>query len=500
MPIRFLPNDPLALEVVPPREQPPRPDPKDPQVGFSYAAEIPEDLYALDSAEFRFWQCREAALATLEAWAALTRPPTFWQNGQRLLPLQYEAGRGLGAHYDRTAVAFLAWETEARKTYPAASTDAVAHEVGHALLDTMRPELWESVYTETTAFHEAFADCMALLVGFFDAPSRQAVLQGGVQLRVANFLEALAEDVAEGVRLENSGNDPQSVPRQALNTLQWEIPVNLPPAAAPPALTAEAHNFSRIFTGCFYDTVCNIFAGQPNQDAQGLLAAAQTAGRLLIAGAQAAPEVARFFQAVGRAMILADEAVSSGAHHAAIRDAFVGHNIAIGSTVMLAPTSGLAGSAPTVDTAAGRALLPAAARRDLLERIGARRGRLDVTGHELGGQAVAKAVHHRGVPLGKLDRRLKGVVAPAVESVLVGSSAARAVVLGHLPDARTTVDEVHHFIGTLLEHGAVAFAAAKRATTRKAAAPQSPFLPTHTLQTRGGKTVLKRIRFSCSPG
>ncbi len=331
MPIRFLPNDPLALEVVPPREQPPRPDPKDPQVGFSYVADIPEDVYPLDSAEFRFWQCREAALATLEAWAALTRPPTFWQNGQRLLRLQHDAGRGLNAHYDRTAVAFLGLETDARKTYPAASTDAVAHEVGHALLDAMRPELWESVYTETAAFHEAFADCMALLVSLFDAPSRQPLLQSGVHLRAANFLESLAEDVAEGVRLANGPNDPQALPRRALNTLQWEIPVNLPPAAPPPALTAEAHNFSRIFTGCFYDTVCNIFAGQPNQDAQGLLAAAQTAGRLLIAGAQAAPEVARFFQAVGRAMILADEAVSSGAHHAAIRDAFVGHNIAIGA-------------------------------------------------------------------------------------------------------------------------------------------------------------------------
>ena len=499
MPIRFLPNDPLARDVLPPREQPPRPDPDDPQAGFSYAAEIPEDVHPLDSAEFRFWQCREAALATLEAWAALAPPPTFWQNGQRLLPLQHDAGLGLNAHYDRTAVAFLAWETDARKTYPAASTDAVAHEVGHALLDAMRPELWESVYTETAAFHEAFADCMALLVSLFDAPSRQTLLQGGVQLRAANFLEGLAEDVAEGVRLENGPNDPQSLPRRALNTLQWEIPVNLPPAGAPAALTAEAHSFSRIFTGCFYDTVCNIFAARPNQDEQGLLAAAQTAGRLLIAGAQAAPEVARFFQAVGRAMILADGAASGGAHHAAIRDGFAGHNIAIGSTVMLAPTSGLAGSAPTVDTAAGTALLPAAARRDLLERIGARRGRLSVTGHELGGQAVTKAVHRRSVPLGTLDRRLKGVVTPAVESVLVGASAARAVVLGHLPDARTTVDEVHRFVGTLLEHGAVAFATAKRAATRKAAAPGSPFLPTHTLQTRGGKTVLKRIRFSCGP-
>jgi hypothetical protein len=499
MPIRFLPNDPLAMDVFLPREQPPRPDPKDPRAGFSCAADIPEEVYPLDSAGFRFWQCREAALATLEVWAALAPPPTLWQNGQRLLPLQHDAGRGLNAHYDRTAVAFLGWETDAKKTYPAASTDAVAHEVGHALLDAMRSELWESVYTETAAFHEAFADCMALLVSLFDAPSRQVLLPGGVQLRTANFLESLAEDVAEGVRLENGPNDPQSLPRRALNTLQGEIPVNLPPIGPPAALTAEAHSFSRIFTGCFYDTVCNIFAGQPNQDEQGLLAAAQTAGRLLIAGAKAAPEVARFFQAVGRAMMLADEDASGGAHHEAIRDGFAGHNIAIGSTVMLAPTSGLAGSAPTVDTVAGTAVLPAAARRDLLDRIGARSGRLSVTGHEFGGQAVAKAVHRRGVPLGKLDRRLKGVVAPAVESVLVGASAARAVLLGHLPDARTTVDEVHHFVGTLLKHDAVAFATAKRGATRKAAAPVSRFLPTHTLQTRGGKTVLNRIRFSCGP-
>jgi len=106
------------------------------------------------------------------------------------------------------------------------------------------------------------------------------------------------------------------------------------------------------------------------------------------------------------------------------------------------------------------------------------------------------AVHQRGVSLGKLTPRLKGVVTQAAESILVGSSASRPVVLGHLPDARTTLDEVHHFVGTLLEHGAIGFKTAKRAAARKAA-PESQSLPTHTLQTRGGKTVLKRIRFSC---
>jgi hypothetical protein len=493
--IRFLPNDPLVLAALPSREQPARPDPNAPQIGFSYAGAIAEDVYPLDSAEFRFWQCREAALATLDAWAALAPLPTQWRSGQRLLPLHHDGGSGLNAQYDRTAVIFLGWETAAKKTYPAASSEAVAHEIGHALLDAVRPALWDSPYTETAAFHEAFGDCMALLVGLFDRASRQAVLETGT-LRAPNVLEALAEDVAEGVRLEHGANHPQSVPRRALNILQWEIPVGLPPGGPPGALTAERHSFSRIFTGCFYDTVCNVFASQPTQDEQGLLAAAQIAGRLLIAGAQAAPEGARFFQAVGRAMVLEDGALSGGAHHAAIRDAFAGHQIAIGSTAMLAPTSGLSGAPPTVNRATGRASLSAGVRRDLLKRIGGR-GRLSVKGIEIGGQAVAKAIHRRSVSLEKLDRRLKSVAVSAVESVLVGSSAARAVVLDRLPDASTTVDEVHHFVATLLEHGVVAMKTIRRGARRKTARSAARVLPTHHLRTRGGQKVLQRIRFSC---
>jgi hypothetical protein len=499
MPIRFLPNDPLAQDGAPAREQVPRPDPADAQAGFAYAAAIPEDIYPVDSTEFLFWQCREAALATLDTWAALAAPLPSWQNGERLLPLKHTAGPGLNAHYDRAEVAFLDWESGAKPIHVGASTDAVAHEVGHALLDALRPELWDSVYAETAAFHEAFADCMALLVGLFDTPSRQALLRGDTPLRVANFLEGVAEDVAGGIRLEHGPGHPQSLPRRALNTLQWEIPINLPPLGPPAVLSAEAHSFSRVFTGCFYDTLCNIFASQPTQDEPGLLAAAQTAGRLLIAAAREAPEVARFFQAVGRAMILADEAASGGAHHQAIRDGFASHNVAIGSSVMLAPTAGLAGPEPTVDPAAGKALLPAAARRDLLGRIGAAAGgRLRLTALELGGRAIAQAVHQRPVSLAALDRRLKGVVVPAVESVLVGGSSARAVILGQLPDARATIDEVQHFVRTLLTGGALAFGALKRVASRTAA--DGPFLPTHTLHTRAGKKILRRIRFTCGGG
>ncbi len=497
MAIHFLPNDPLAQAEAPLRQQLPRAEPAAQYARFQYSAVVPEAIYAPDTAEFLFWQCREAALGTLETWAAIASPLRRWQSGNRLLALRHQGGQGLNAHYDRTAVSFLEWSDGTKSTYSAASTDAVAHEIGHALLDAVRPDLWDSVYTEPAAFHESFADCMALLVGLSDASVRQRLVQQAGGVSAPNFLEALAEDIAEGVRRDSGASHPHSAPRRALNAFRWEIPINLPAVGPPSLLTTEPHSFSRIFTGCFYDTLSNIFAEQPAQSEQDLLAAAQIAGRLLIAGAQGAPEVARFFQAIGRAMILADEASNGARHHIAIRNAFANHNIALGSSAMLAPTTALAGAPPNIAGRRGKALIAPESRRHLLQRIGAKaRSRLRVVATELGDQVVAKAIHRRSVPLGVLDRRLRGVIVPAVESVLVGASASRAAVLGQLPDPLTTVAEVEHFVHALLQHGSLALRTGRRRGATRGRC-EEPFLPTHAIRTRSGARVVTRLRFSC---
>jgi hypothetical protein len=489
VPIDFIPNDPLTQGLLPPRRQSPRPDPPSSQARFSYASAPQEAPFPFGSSEFLFWQCREAALAGLEVWTAISAPLAQWQDGSRLLPLQPLAGTALNARYDRTGLSFFEWDTGGKQTFSGASTDAVAHELGHAILDSLRPDLWDSFYTETAAFHEAFADCLALLVGLFDRPTRQALL-AGPGLRSPNFLSELAEDVADGVRREEGGQHPHALPRRALNTFQWRIPIDLAASGPPELLTSEPHSFSRIFTGCFYDAICNVFDVQPRQDEQGLLAAAQVVGRLLAAAVPGAPEMARFFQAVGRAMVLADEAAHGGSHHLAIRDAFAAHNVALGSSAMLAPTSGLAAPAPRIDAQAGTARLAASGRRRLRRRLGAaRRSRLDLSVAALGGELVAKAVHRRDVSLGSLAPRLKGVVAAARESVLVGASETRAVVLGLMQDREVTIDEVRHFVGTLLEHD----------TVQRKQAPESPFAATHAVRSRGGRKRITRVCFACAP-
>ena len=490
MAIFFVPNDPLAQADAPARQQPPRPDPSAGRAGFAYSNPPAEAPYPIGSAEFLFWQCRESALAALETFASLAGPLASWQGGKRLLSLVPNAGRQLNAEYDRSSLSFYEWSTPAKTTFSGASTDAVAHEVGHAILDALRPDLWESTYTEPAAFHEAFADCFALLVGLSDFETRRALLHGPV-LRQPNFLEAVAEDVAKGVLQQEGAQHPHSEPRHALNPFTWQIPIRLPMAGSPKVLSSEAHSFSRVFTGCFYDTLCNIFGGLPGGDEQALLDAATTAGKLLVGAASKPPEVSRFFQAVGRTMILADETENGGANRAAIRDGFQAHGVALGSTVMLAPTAALEGAAPSLPGDAGAASLAPAAKRDLLRRMRAPRdAKLAMRSLEIAGQDLLAAVHRRFVKLGGIDKRLSGVVAAAAESVLVGSRVGSAEILGALPEPAATADEVKAFVATLVEHGRIQFEGE----------PWTAFRPTHAVRRRGDRKVLTRVRFSCCAG
>jgi len=220
----------------------------------------------------------------------------------------------------------------------------------------------------------------------------------------------------------------------------------------------------------------------------------------LIRGAREAPLRPRFFQSVGRAMVLADRALNAGANWQAINDAFSRHAILLGSAAMLAPTASLAGPAPRLG--ARRASLSMATRGDLLRRIGARPGaRLSVRAGKVGGSTVVSAVHYREVPLQSVSRRLTGVVAVVPESTLVGAAGTRAAVLGALPEATSTADEVHAFVEMLMEHDGIAFEGAAPAA-RRAAAGRGPTreLPTHAIRLMGRKKVLSRLRFASCPG
>lgn len=489
MSINFIPNDPAAGPAAPGmRGQAPRPDRPASRSGFVFTGASPEGTAAPGTPQFLFWQCREGALAAVETWEASAGAHTKWQGNRKKLPLRQDAGQDLNAFYDRASFSFFHQAVGGTTFSSGASTDVVAHELGHGLLDSLRPDFFDVNFLEVGAFHEAFGDCIAILTALGDAEIRQQLLAVTTDLRKRNFVESTAEDLSNGIRRLQPGHNAAE-PRHAFNTLNYQLPTSLPDDGGPGVLINEVHSFGMIFTGCFWDLVANLFGAAASQTEATLLTAARLAGQILIAGAKAAVVTPRFFQSVGRTMVLADQSLNGGANGNHIRTAFQQHNILLGANAMLAPSMALAGSAPK------GASLGAATRKDLLRRLGGGRGaKLSVAPANVFGTRVVTAVHTRNVPLGDLDKRLKGVVATAHEPVMVGASGGRASVMGLMPHGADSEAEVRSFVKSLLEHDDIELG---KPNKRAIVSLNSQGRKTHKIKTIHGKKMLRRIRFRC---
>jgi len=492
MAINFIPNDPFAGAGAPAMRQiNPHANRASTRAGFIFHGEVANGLSQPGTPEFLFWQCRQAAISAMKAWESHAGVLRNWFAARRIHLVQNAvaelgAAPDLNAYYDRDSFQFFEFTGGGKTTFSGGSTDVVAHEIGHGLLDAIRPDLWDTPYLEVNAFHEAFGDCIALLTALADSKTRQAFLS---RRNNHNFLETTAEDLSEAIR-RVAPNHNAAVPRTALNTLNWQLPSTLPNDGGPGVLINESHSFAQIFTGCFYDLMRNLIGRTATQNA--LRRDVNTAAKLLVAGARNAPESTRFFQAVGRAMSLADQELNNGANRDAIGQAFGSHNIALGTNAMLAPVAALSGASPRATTRA--ASMSPTTTRDLAGRLGVRRGeRMRVLPVDIGA-GIVKAVHEREIPLGDVHSKLKGVVALAPESVLVGSSGGYAAALGALPEARATIDEVLSYVDTLVKHERIGF-------DKKAAAGQKGMKAlkyiTHNITTVKGKKILSRVRFAC---
>jgi Fungalysin metallopeptidase (M36) len=494
MAINFIPNDPHAGPKAPPlRRKTPRTNRPASRAGFTFHDPEPEKQYEAGTPGFLFWQCREAALSAVATWESHAGSLSSWWDARKRLDLYQNAVKQLGsepdlnAFYDRDGFQFFEFDDGTKTTFSVESIAVVSHEVGHGLLDALRPDLWDAPFLEVNSFHEAFGDSMAILTALADPATRTAVL--GVGLGARNFVEMTAEDLSDAVRRIDPENNA-AVPRRALNTLKWQLPSSLPSNGGPGELINEAHSFAQVFTACLWDLLRNVLGSGKTSAA--LRTATRTAAQLLIAGARDAPESARFFQAVGRSMVLADQQKTGGANHIAIRDAFEGHGLLLGANAMVAPVSALAGPAPE---ATKTGVLAPSTTRDLKGRLNARRGaHMRLRHRKLGGKSVVEAMHKREVPLGSLSPKLRGVVARAPETVLVGSSGGRAAVLGAPPTTlAATTDEVMTYVESLLQHDRIDFGDGKQRWRGYSWWSQQ-------IRTQHRTKVLVRGRFACFGG
>jgi hypothetical protein len=515
--INFIPNDPAVLRDMPIRAVASSPNRRAGRATFLIAPKLAQaKRYPPDSREFLAWQCREAALRAVATFERLAGPLRTWVNRRRRIRLVPDDGVDLNAYYDRdlNGCFFYRYETDGHVTRTGTSTDVVAHEIGHALLDTIRPDLYYDEAPEHAAFHEAFGDCMALLTALGDSKTRLKVVGKTRDLRRATFVDALMEDLAAGSRRAYGAGDPGSRPRRALNRFRWQAPTTLPVSGGPSVLTGDAHSFSRVFTGCFYDVIREIFRGSRRRDAAALRNAADVAGRLLIQGTRAALEEPRFFRAVGEAMLQADARSYGGAHQQAITEAFESHNIALAPparvfSVRSAVTGGaMRGAGPRGAFRSRPTASPRTLDAELKRQLGAAPGqRIERTSMRVAAPNAQKVVVRREVSLTGLSERLAGVVARMPRPVVVSRQKGAVMLRSSIPSADATDEEARFFVATLLARDAIDFADRKTRPGRAArlarregpavrATRVAPRAVTHAVRKRSGKRVLVRLRFS----
>lgn len=258
----------------------------------------------------------------------LEKPIIKWA-AMNKLQANPRSGKMFNAYYDRYYLNFF-YDNDPKTNqiiYTCDSTDVVAHELGHAILDSIRPDLWAVQCVEIQAFHEAFGDINAILTALtFPEMIDKALLETDNDLSKENTISKLAEQM--GVAIGHAmGNEVKSL-RNAVNNLQYVPPETLPPSAPDDDLAGEPHNFSRVFVGAWYDAFVNIYNDEKTRSnpKDAVVIARDKIATITYNAIRFANKTARFFNAVLEAMIVYDTSRNLGCSQA-IRDGFAKHSI-----------------------------------------------------------------------------------------------------------------------------------------------------------------------------
>lgn len=198
-----------------------------------------------------------AAAATVdkynEVYSEMTGKKVEWSFGDQHLGVSPETGEWPNAFYARQmkGVHFF----DVKDTSTGNSGEVASHEVGHAVLDAIRPNYLGSSGTETGAFHEAFGDVLAMLMTLGNDSAVDKIIaqtEGGDLSAKHNLLSDMGEGFGKALGMGERGI------RSSFNTFTYKDPATLPERGDENNLGHEIHDFSRLWSGAFYDVIDGI--------------------------------------------------------------------------------------------------------------------------------------------------------------------------------------------------------------------------------------------------
>jgi hypothetical protein len=446
------------------------------------------DLFEPGTPEFLYWNAAAALARGVNFWAPLLPDKTRWSTDAQPLHVELDAGVDLNAFYARdNGLNFFHDEVANREVFSGESPHVVCHELGHAILDAVKPELFDAMSAEVAAFHEAFGDLSSMLSALQLPSVREFVLEqtGGV-LNANSRLSQLARQLGWAIRVKfgPAAVDSDSL-RNTANQFFYQDPAGLPPSAPANHLSSEPHSFSRVFSGAFLDVLAAMFkvgpAGAPASDSDKLEAVARDAGRLVIEGVRLAPVGPGFYAQVAAGMVQADHSLNGGRYRTALTSSFVQRGI-------LSPAAAVA-LARDLQAHGGQAFG--------VTGVTGRTRHLQFEGDNEGYKKTAKDAP--ALPVRPLTTRFGVTLHLHLPAEPNRFGVASAALTGGSERTFSAEEDARSFVEDLIQLDRISHEGAPGVIPAELTAPgeASPADKTHRLLKEDGKTLLKRHHFDC---
>ena len=483
-------DDPISTTDVVPIDQP-SPDMSNANLRIRIAGTTPAvNKYAVGTPNFRYWTAAEALRRGANFWASLLPTGIRWQTGTTSLKVSLDEGVDLNAYYDRTGLLFYHDTVGGRTVYSGESPDVLCHELGHAVLDAIKPQLWNTSSKEVDAFHESFGDMSAILVALQLPTVRSAVLvETGGRLYRSNRVSRVAEQLGWALRQVRADLVDPDCLRNAVNSFFYRDPDTIPVTGPASILSSAPHSFSRVFTGAFFEALAGMVEirnHQPTSD--DLLQVSIDAGKLLVEAIILAPVVPDYYSQVAAHMIEADEDVFDGKYNQALRGAFIRHGVlTLGSVTEGAGASGVGMAGAALGIVGGAGTRAAGARG-----ITSRRGLLDANMGVASLRAALPTIALSASQFGLGDRALMVQCAGQTKRFSVVSAG-----IDLNPAAPPSYEKAaQSFVEALFHRGRVEVNQARYANSKTAI--RHPFSKkTHALVEVEDHLELQRLKFDC---
>jgi hypothetical protein len=454
-------KDPASCKFV----SAPKPDVKKQPFGFLFPLPepVPEPGPEPDTStrSFRYWNAAEALRRGADFWTPAAAPQEHWYHRTPESPLLDVALSNVddswNSAYSRNRLYFgRGKQGSGEFIYTAESADLLCHELGHAILDTIRPALWEPLSAETASFHEAFGDLSAFLCALQVESIRTSTLgaNGGI-IFCNSILSRTAPQFGTALHVFAPKDAEADCLRNTYNPFCYAPFHSLPTDRPASELNAKVHSFSRIFSGALLKILSGMLAMYAQRTSAQLQQVTFDLRDIVVQAVRSAPAVPQYYAAVAAEMVLAAEA-RNPAYAEIFRDVFV-ERLILAADSPIEPQMGIANAS---------------------EEIAAP------------GNLISLSLPHHG-----MDQE---IVVEAPENP-AKSRARSGMVEGQSLVSASAENVARAFLESLLASGLVDLSAldGKSAQTTDGDADMLSTSVTHRLERIGDKLHLTRVRFQC---